>query len=122
MALTPPPNTCPACTKSFRCGTHGSSCWCAEMPAILGIPPAHSTTTCLCPDCLARTIGQRIHQHLDSLSHQDALHLARQQAPSPKLFEHIDYTVDNHQWVFTRWYLLKRGHCCGEKCRHCPYP
>lgn len=23
--------------------------------------------------------------------------------------------------VFTMMYHLKRGSCCGEKCRHCPY-
>ena len=23
--------------------------------------------------------------------------------------------------VFTEQYHLKRGHCCGNACRHCPY-
>ena len=23
--------------------------------------------------------------------------------------------------VFTKAYHLKRGYCCGNKCRHCPY-
>ena len=23
--------------------------------------------------------------------------------------------------VFTEQYHLKRGHCCGNRCRHCPY-
>ncbi|MGE0132597.1 MAG: DUF5522 domain-containing protein [Blastocatellales bacterium] len=23
--------------------------------------------------------------------------------------------------VFTRLYHLKRGYCCGSRCRHCPY-
>ena len=23
--------------------------------------------------------------------------------------------------VFTEQYLLRRGYCCGNKCRHCPY-
>ena len=23
--------------------------------------------------------------------------------------------------VFTKLYHLKRGHCCGSGCRHCPY-
>lgn len=23
--------------------------------------------------------------------------------------------------VFTEQYHLKRGHCCGNNCRHCPY-
>ncbi|MEC8024927.1 MAG: DUF5522 domain-containing protein [Myxococcota bacterium] len=24
--------------------------------------------------------------------------------------------------VFTRLAHLRRGHCCGNGCRHCPYP
>lgn len=24
--------------------------------------------------------------------------------------------------VFTAHYLLRRGFCCGNGCRHCPYP
>jgi hypothetical protein len=24
--------------------------------------------------------------------------------------------------VFTEAYHLKRGYCCGNGCRHCPYP
>jgi hypothetical protein len=34
-----------------------------------------------------------------------------------------DYYVD--RWgrvVFTATYLLERGYCCGNGCRHCPYP
>ena len=23
--------------------------------------------------------------------------------------------------VFTEQYLLRRGYCCGNRCRHCPY-
>lgn len=23
--------------------------------------------------------------------------------------------------VFTKTYHLKRGYCCGNQCRHCPY-
>ncbi|HMU15648.1 MAG TPA: DUF5522 domain-containing protein [Flavobacteriales bacterium] len=23
--------------------------------------------------------------------------------------------------VFTEQYLLRRGYCCGNQCRHCPY-
>jgi Family of unknown function (DUF5522) len=24
-------------------------------------------------------------------------------------------------WVFTSQYHLRRGYCCGNGCRHCPY-
>lgn len=34
----------------------------------------------------------------------------------------IDYYIDDKgRYVFTAAYLLKRGTCCDNKCRHCPY-
>ncbi len=39
-----------------------------------------------------------------------------------ELKEGIDYNVDaNGNWVFTREYLTKRGHCCESGCQNCPY-
>jgi hypothetical protein len=32
-----------------------------------------------------------------------------------------DYYYDNGKMVFTEKYLLKRGYCCNNGCRHCPY-
>jgi len=32
-----------------------------------------------------------------------------------------DYYIENGCWVFTAKYLLARGYCCGNGCRHCPY-
>lgn len=33
-----------------------------------------------------------------------------------------DFYVDAMgRYVFTAAYLLKRGACCGNACRHCPY-
>lgn len=33
-----------------------------------------------------------------------------------------DYYLTEEGWlVFTAQYLLKRGYCCGNGCRHCPY-
>ncbi len=37
------------------------------------------------------------------------------------LVEGIDYYIEAGRWVFTKAYLLRRGECCGSKCRHCPY-
>jgi hypothetical protein len=33
----------------------------------------------------------------------------------------LDYYIEDGRWVFTEHFLLKRGHCCGSGCRHCPY-
>ena len=32
-----------------------------------------------------------------------------------------DFYFDNGLMVMTRKYHLKRGFCCGSRCRHCPY-
>lgn len=34
----------------------------------------------------------------------------------------VKYTYEeNGQTVFTEAYHLRRGYCCGNKCRHCPF-
>jgi hypothetical protein len=38
------------------------------------------------------------------------------------LVEGEDYYVENGLYVFTANYLKRRGYCCDNGCRHCPYP
>ena len=39
-----------------------------------------------------------------------------------ELTEAEDYYVnENGLLVFTEKYLLQRGECCGNACRHCPF-
>lgn len=33
----------------------------------------------------------------------------------------IHYYMDGTRVVFTALYHIRRGYCCGNKCRHCPY-
>lgn len=33
----------------------------------------------------------------------------------------ILYYIENGKYVFTEEFHLKRGFCCGNGCRHCPY-
>ena len=33
----------------------------------------------------------------------------------------VDYYIENGKYVFTEQFHLKRGHCCGSGCRHCPF-
>ncbi len=41
---------------------------------------------------------------------------------SGKDFEADDFYWDERGYrVFTEKYLLKRGYCCKNGCRHCPY-
>lgn len=34
---------------------------------------------------------------------------------------HPDYYFENGYLVFTEYFHLKRGVCCGSGCRHCPF-
>jgi len=38
-----------------------------------------------------------------------------------KFVEDVDYYFENGFMVLTGYYLKKRGYCCGNNCRHCPY-
>ncbi|HSR70595.1 MAG TPA: DUF5522 domain-containing protein [Acidobacteriota bacterium] len=38
------------------------------------------------------------------------------------LVEGRDYYIENGLFVLKAEYLLRRGYCCGNGCRHCPYP
>jgi Family of unknown function (DUF5522) len=41
---------------------------------------------------------------------------------SEKLIENVDYYFENGLMVLTAHFLKKRGYCCKNGCRHCPYP
>jgi hypothetical protein len=32
-----------------------------------------------------------------------------------------DFYIEDGKYVFTKQFHLKRGHCCGNGCRECPY-
>ena len=38
-----------------------------------------------------------------------------------QLVENQDYYMDHGLMVFTARYHLRRGYCCEQGCRHCPY-
>lgn len=42
--------------------------------------------------------------------------------PSKKLVQGEDYYINEQgNWVITAAYHLKRGYCCNNGCKHCPY-
>ncbi|MHB1701671.1 MAG: DUF5522 domain-containing protein [Acidobacteriaceae bacterium] len=41
--------------------------------------------------------------------------------PQPTALEPEDFYWDGPYMVFTSAYHMKRGACCGSRCRHCPY-
>lgn len=38
-----------------------------------------------------------------------------------QLIEGLDYYIENDKWVFTAEFLKRRGTCCWQGCRHCPF-
>ncbi|MEB3204028.1 MAG: DUF5522 domain-containing protein [Candidatus Sericytochromatia bacterium] len=42
-------------------------------------------------------------------------------SPSERLVEGVDYTLERGLMVFTADYLRRRGFCCRNGCRHCPW-
>lgn len=37
------------------------------------------------------------------------------------LVDGLDYYLENGLMVFTAHFLRRRGYCCDNGCRHCPY-
>jgi hypothetical protein len=38
-----------------------------------------------------------------------------------KKVESLDFYIEDGKYVFTKEFHLKRGSCCGNKCRHCAF-
>jgi hypothetical protein len=90
--------TCPACGTDFSCCTN--NCWCAELPQII---PLTDKGDCYCPECLKKKISEKMGKNEYKLEKGD------------------HYINEQGNWVFTAQYHLKRGYCCQNGCKHCPY-
>ena len=40
---------------------------------------------------------------------------------APLALREGDFYLEGGNMVFTAAYHLRRGYCCGSRCRHCPY-
>ena len=111
---------CPNCNTEFTCktGQDAASCWCMRYPAVIAIEDGQA---CYCPDCLAKLASKKISKRLLTLPLEEAVTLARRYRSDSALIEHIDYSLEAGNLVFSPWYHLKRGSCCGNGCHHCPY-
>jgi hypothetical protein len=112
---------CPVCDAEFICRSEqgATPCWCNTYPAVI---PVETSPACRCPKCLAILVSETINSRIDACTHQQALQLASEFRDDKPLVENIDYTIEAGNLVFSRWFHLKRGTCCGNGCRHCPYP
>ncbi len=73
---------------------------------------------CRCPRCLTKLIQEKID---DFLQNNPVQMVVPSQYQNKELVQEIDYYIENGNFVFTQWYHRKRGSCCGNGCRHCPY-
>ena len=73
---------------------------------------------CRCPACLTVGVQEKINDYLQK---NPMPTVVPEQYRHAKLIEHIDYYIENGLYVFTEHYLEKRGYCCKNGCRHCPY-
>ncbi|MEZ8081671.1 cysteine-rich CWC family protein [Enterovibrio norvegicus] len=112
--------SCPQCNAPLTCTADTGACWCMQYPHILPVADKNNLA-CLCPRCLAKRINQELDVLYQEYSVSDLIRLAKPYANSPELIEGLDYTMENGFMVFSAWYHLKRGTCCGNGCRHCPY-
>lgn len=53
--------------------------------------------------------------------HNDWIYHQYIRETAPKLDGRDFYYNENGQRVMTEQYHLKRGYCCNNKCKHCPY-
>ena len=122
---------CPLCARDNDCRVakghlYKGPCWCHQV-----IVPNHILTrlaedtvdpACLCRSCL-ETIAQ-ISRDLEST--EEILTEVRKtilKNRENKIGDtEPDFYLDEHgNTVFTAAYHLKRGNCCQNGCRHCPY-
>ena len=45
----------------------------------------------------------------------------QKEAKTEKFTEGVDFYFEGGLMILTAHFLLKRGYCCGNGCRHCPY-
>jgi len=98
------PNGCQRCTSAAYKGP----CWCESVVFPEGllerVPPEAKNRACICRDCVTAFLREK-------------------EAQTPRALAAGDFYLDRQgRMVFTERYLSRRGYCCGNGCRHCPYP
>ncbi|UOK42432.1 MULTISPECIES: DUF5522 domain-containing protein [Flavobacterium] len=112
---------CSNCGTAFNCGDtpEGKKCWCNDFPPIFA---PIDVIDCLCPGCFKNACAVKIEDYVATVSAESAIENRAKDLPkTTRLIEGIDYYIENGNYVFKEWFHLKRGHCCENGCRHCPY-
>ncbi|WP_338367050.1 DUF5522 domain-containing protein [uncultured Pseudoalteromonas sp.] len=110
---------CSQCNTELNCRVSNiSDCWCNQLPAIL--PLDESTTSCLCQQCTLIKINAYL-ANIYTQPIKSQIEFARPFRGNDNLIEGLDYTMQNGYMVFSKWFFLKRGTCCKNGCKNCPY-
>ena len=108
--------TCGSCGKDFSCYSGG--CWCGSLPVILPLDPNKG---CYCPTCLKEDIRVKTLEFVENQT-PDKMEVVNKLGPVSQPVEGIDYYFnENGFYTMTGWFLLRRGICCDNNCKHCPY-
>lgn len=108
-----PPDRCPLCGATNGCqrctsAAYKGPCWCESLAfpeeLLERVPIEAKNRACICRDCVA------------------AFHREKEKQQPPVLAAGDFYLDRLGRVVFTERYLRRRGYCCGNGCRHCPYP
>jgi hypothetical protein len=95
------PNECQLCPSAAYKG----QCWCVSVnipdELIARVPVEFRRRSCICRNCV------------------NAFH--RERTGQPPALAEGDFYFDRGLMVFTAAYLRRRGYCCQNNCRHCPY-
>lgn len=75
----------------------------------------------LCLSCHIDRLKELIDNYLQVLT-EDKIQSIQQLGRPNYLIKGIDYNInESGNWIFTKWYLLRKGPCCGRGCQNCPY-
>jgi hypothetical protein len=115
---------CPVCGNPNHCRiaagrAYKGDCWCNEssVPShILRFVAEKLETACLCERCL-EGLAYYAQYAQDPREILDLLYQEIRKDPNSPNF----YCDRQSRTVFTAAFHLKRGHCCQNNCRHCPY-
>ena len=117
---------CPLCAGANHCRVaagclYKGACWCEEasvpVHVLRFLVVGQLEASCLCRRCLASLA--RHSRNLDDAA--QILARVREEVVAPSGSSDF-YQDESGRIVFTAAYHLKRGSCCGNGCRHCPYP
>lgn len=118
----PKTKSCSRCNTLFQCGSEGEKdgCWCNNYPLLFVPDPL---INCMCAPWLHNATKEKIDAYVLEMTPNKAIanNKAARLPKSKLLIEGIDYYIENSLCVFMAWHHLKRGDCCKNGCRHCPY-